>query len=116
MLTVLLTVILSHFHISLIFCYCVFCTDFKLYQNSTIKCNIVQFSYFPHVLLLHNLYIELQTVKYINCIINCNIVQFSYFPHVLLLHNLYIQLQTVNYITRIINCNIVQYSYFSNFL
>ena len=36
--------------------------------NST----IVQYSYFPHVLSLHILYVQLQTVKYINCINNNN--------------------------------------------
>jgi len=45
------------------------------YINCIIKCNIVPYSYFRHVLSLHILYIQLQTVKYINCIIiNCNIV------------------------------------------
>jgi hypothetical protein len=43
--------------------------------NSTIKCNIVPYSYFPHILSLHILYIQLQTVKRINC----DIVRYSYF-------------------------------------
>jgi len=79
------------------------------YINSIINCNIVPYSYFPHVLSLHILYIQLQTLKYINCIINCNIVPHSYFPHILSLYILYIQLQTVKYI----NCIIVPHSYFS---
>ena len=77
------------------------------YITCIINCNIVPDSYFPHVLSLHILYIQLQTVKCINCIINCNIVPYSYFPHVLSLHILYIQLQTVKCINCIINCNIV---------
>jgi len=48
-------------------------TDFK-FINCIIKYNTLPYSYFPHVLSLHILYIKLQTVKYINCIINCNIV------------------------------------------
>jgi hypothetical protein len=76
-----------------------------------IHCNIVPYSYFPHVLLLHMLYIQLQTLKCINSIINCNIVPYPYFPHVLSLHILYIQLQTVKYINWIINCNIFPYLY-----
>ena len=63
--------------------------------NYIINCNIFPYLYFPHVLLLHILYIQLQTVKCINYIINCNIFPYSYFPLVLLLHILYIQLQTV---------------------
>jgi len=81
------------------------------YGNIIISCNTVPYSYLPHVLLLHILY-----MKYINCIINCNIVPYSYFPHVLLLHILYMQLQTLKYINSIINCNIVPYSYFPHVL
>ena len=39
-----------------------------IFFNST----IVQYSYFPHVLSLHILYVQLQTVKVINCINNNN--------------------------------------------
>ena len=84
--------------------------------NCIINCNIVPYSYFPHVLSLHILYIQLQTLKCINCIINCNVVPCSYFPHVLSLHILYIQLQTSKYINCTINSNIVQYSYFPHVL
>ena len=84
--------------------------------NSIINCNIVPYSYFPHVLSLHILYIQLQTVKCINCIINCNIVPYSYFPHVLSLNILYIQLQIVKFINYIIKSNTVLHSYFSHIL
>jgi len=74
--------------------------------NCIINRNIVPYSYFLHVLLLHILYIQLQILKCINSIINCNIVPYSYFPHILSLYIVYIQLQTVKYINCIINCNI----------
>ena len=48
--------------------------------NCIINCNIVPYSYFPHVLSLYIMYTQLQTVKCINFIINCNIVPYSYFP------------------------------------
>jgi hypothetical protein len=82
-----------------------------LFYIHIINCNIVTYPYFPPVLSLHILHIQLQTVKYIDCIINCNIVTYPYFPPVLSLHILYIQLQTVKYIGCIINCNIVPYSF-----
>ena len=50
------------------------------YINCIIKCNIVLYSYFPHIKLLNILYMHLHILKYINCIINCNIVPYSYFP------------------------------------
>ena len=77
-------------------------------MKSIINWNVVLYSYFPYMLLLNILWIQLQTVKCINCIFNCNTVPYSYFPHVLSLHILYIQLQTVKYI----NSNIVPYSDF----
>ena len=86
------------------------------YINSIIIRNIVPYSYFPHILFLNVLYIQLHNFKYINCIINCNIVPYSYFPHILALHILYIQLQTVKCINCIINCNILPYSYFPHVL
>jgi len=81
-----------------------------------INCSIFAYSYFPHVLLLHFLYIHVETLKYIKYIITCNIVPYSYFLYVLSLHILYIQLQTVKWINWIINCNIVAYSYFPHVL
>jgi hypothetical protein len=81
-------------------------------EYSFISIYIVPYSYFPHVLSLHILYIQLQTVKCINCIINCNIVPYSYFHNVMYLHILYIYLQTLKYI----NWNTVPYSYLPHFL
>ena len=81
-----------------------------------ISCNIVPYSCFPYLMLLHNLYIYLQTLQCINCIINCNIVPYLYFPHDMLLNILYIHLQTLQCINCIINCNIVPYSYFPHVL
>jgi len=77
-----------------------------------INCNIAPYSYFPHVLSLYILYVELQTMQYFNCIIDCNIVPYSYLSHVLSLHGLYIELQTLKYIKCIIKFNIVPYIYF----
>jgi len=51
-------------------------TDLK-YINCIIKCIIVLYSCFPHVMSLIILYINLHIVKYINC----NIFTHSYFPH-----------------------------------
>jgi len=116
LLTGLINVIMSHIHIFSIFVayYPVYTgTELKII-NSNIDCNIVLYSYFPNILSLHILYIQLQTLKYINSIINCNIALYSYFPNVMLLNILYIQLQTVKFINCIINCNIVLYSYFPN--
>jgi hypothetical protein len=73
-----------------------------IWINFLLSLNTVPYPYFPHVLSLHILYIQVRTVKYINC----NTVPYPYFPHVLSLHILYIQLQTVKYIDCIINCNI----------
>ena len=96
-LTVLLTVILSHIHISLMFCYYISCIySYKLwntYIKCIINCNNVPYSYFPHILSLHILYIQLQTLKCINCTINCNIVNYACLPLILILLFLYIQLQ-----------------------
>jgi len=95
-------------------------------MNCIIYCNIVPYSYISHVLLLHILYIQLQTLKCMNCIINCNIVPYSYFPYVMLLHILHIHLQILKCINCVIetlkcikcniNCNIVPYSYISHVL
>jgi len=110
---IVFTVFVTLCAISCIFWYYQSCI---LTELKYINCNIFPYSYFPHVLSLHILYIQLQTVKCINCIINCKIFPYSYFPHVLSLHILYTQLQTVKCINCIINCNIVLYSYFPHVL
>jgi hypothetical protein len=60
-------------------------------------------------MLLHILYTNLHTLKYIYCIINCKI-PYSYFPVVMLLIILCIYLRTLKCINCVINCNIVHCS------
>jgi hypothetical protein len=48
------------------------------YINCIINCNSVPYSYFPHVMSLHTLYIQLQTVRYTNYIIKCSTVLHSF--------------------------------------
>jgi len=61
-------------------------------------CFVSPYTYFPHVLLLHILYIQLQTLECINSIIYCNIIHYSYFFYFLSLHILFVHLQTLKYI------------------
>jgi len=63
--------------------------------------NIVTYSYFYHIQLLHGLYIQQQTLKCIEWIIICNTVLHSYFHHFLLLHILYIKLLFLEFLTLI---------------
>ena len=58
-----------------------------------INCNIIPYSYFPHVMLFYIHYMHLKILKFINCIINCNIVPYLYFPHIMLLIIMYIHLK-----------------------
>jgi len=82
-LTVLLTVILSYNHISLMFCHFISCIyGYWLWNVLTVILSHIHT--FAHVLSLHILYIQLHTVKCLACIINCNIALFSYFPHELI--------------------------------
>jgi len=90
-------------------CYYLFCSHYILSFHNTVR-------YKLYTLLLHIMYIHLQTLKYINWILNCNVVLYSYFPQFLLLHIMYIHLQTLKYINWILNCNVVLYSYFPQFL
>ena len=79
-------------------------------------CFVSPYSYFPHVLSLHIMYIQLQTLECINFIIYCNIVHYSYLFLFSVLHILFVHLQTLKYINCIINRNIVPYSYFPHVL
>ena len=47
------------------------------------NCNIVPYSYFPRVLLLQIMYIDLPNLKCINCIMKYNNLPFSFIPHVI---------------------------------
>ena len=69
-------------------------------------------THIPLVLLLHILYVHLQTLKYINCIFKCNIILYLYFP--MLCYYYYIHLHILKSINWIINCSIVPYLYFSH--
>ena len=97
-LTVLLTLILSHIHISLMFCHYISCKyTYKLPLYS--KQYIILNSYFPNSLLLHITYIHLNTLQCIVCILNCTIFPNSFpfsnetfsiylkFPNLFQLHN-----------------------------
>ena len=78
-LTISLTAIISHIHISLMFCHYISCIySHRLWNILTILLTAKHFpySYFPHVSSLQILYIQLQTLKYIYCIINCNIAPY----------------------------------------
>ena len=57
---------------------CTWSSEYKI-----INCNIFPYSYFPRVLLLQIMYIDLPILKIINCIINYNILPFSFIPHVI---------------------------------
>jgi hypothetical protein len=93
-----LTVILSHIHISLMFCHYISCIySYRLWNILTV---ILFHIHISLTLSLHILYVQLQTVKYINC----NIVPYLYFPQVLSLRTLFIQLRTQSPISRFMKC------------
>jgi hypothetical protein len=74
-------------------------TDFE-YIKCIINCDTARYSYSPHVLLLHILYIDLHTFKFIDCILNWNTVTYFFsvssenfsiyikFPHSIPMHNI----------------------------
>jgi hypothetical protein len=66
---------------------------------------------FSPCLLLHILYIQLKTLKYMKCIIKCNTVQYSYFSNLLLLNITCIHWNNFKYTDRTLNCNTVPYSF-----
>jgi hypothetical protein len=83
-----------------------------LWECDYIDCNVVQYLYFPYIVLIITLYIGLQILKCINYITNCNFFPYLYFPYIILIITLYIDLQILKFVNYITNCNFVPYLYF----
>jgi hypothetical protein len=94
------------------YCYFYIAHCFLRYQlNILLSLTMYHFN-FPHVLLLHILYIHIQTLNHIKCAFKPNTIPYLYFPLVMLLIILYIELHILKSINCTINCDIVPYLYF----
>jgi hypothetical protein len=76
-------------------------------------CNIVQYVYFPHVMLIITLYIRAKNLKFANDVTK-RILQLMYiYPYVILIITLYIRVKILKFKNYVTKCNFVPYVYFS---